>query len=96
MRLYSNAMSSDLAILNAEHFIGTARIHMPGKASSRVKTAHSAHPYNGPRKRPKRATVTVPTTVDENEDNHDVEEKLTRARGRPRLDTKDQSAADVR
>lgn len=90
MRLYHKPMSSDLAILNAEQFLGTADMHLARK-TSKVKKAHPAHADDGPRKRPKRAAVTV-TRVDEEDD---ADEKSTRARGRPRLDTTDQTAADV-
>lgn len=84
-------MSSNLAILDAEQFVGTAGIHLAGKGGI-VKKAHPVHADDGPRKRAKRSTVTVVTEVGE-EDGGD--EKSTRARGRPRLDTKDQTAADV-
>ncbi|KUI53618.1 AP-1-like transcription factor [Cytospora mali] len=80
-------MSSDLAILSAEQYGGTAFHTKTGK----TKEFRSDHRDDWPRKRTKTSLVTVVTEVAE-----DGEEEKKRARGRPRLDTKDQTAAERR
>lgn len=88
MKLRRDPMPSDLAILSAEQY-GTAGVHHPVK-SAKAKKTHSSHADDGPRKRAKTSPVAVVTEV-----NDDGDEKSKRARGRPRLDTKDQTAAEV-
>jgi len=72
-------MKSDLAILNAEQFDDGVRV-------SSGKAARSADNGLNPRKRAK----TQPSSGTEKE-----EEEKKRTRGRPRLDTRDETAADV-
>lgn len=86
MKLQHRTMPSDLAILNAEHYIDTAGLGKSGKA----KKSHSSQAEEGPRKRAKTSSVAVEVEALE-----DGDEKSKRARGRPRLDTKDQTAAEV-
>lgn len=86
MKLHHKTMPSDLAILDAEQYIGTAG---PGK-TGKAKKAHLAQADDGPRKKAKTSSV-----AEETEANDDGDERSKRARGRPRLDTKDQTAAEV-
>lgn len=91
-------MASAIAILNAEQYLGTSGIpHLHGKAAGRVKktTSQHSHADGGPRKRAKTSSTAVVTEVAEVDEDGEGE-TTKRARGRPRLDTKDQSAADVR
>lgn len=92
MKLRHEPMPSDVAILSAEQY-GTASFgHLSGSVGKPKKT-HTAHAdHDGPRKRAKTSSVAVVTEVTEDGDGDD---KAKRSRGRPRLDTKDQSAADV-
>lgn len=81
-------MPSDLAILSAEQYGGAAFTTNSGQAreSPLVGTDY------GPRKRARKSSVTLGTEAPEDGE----EEKRKRARGRPRLDTKDQTAAERR
>ncbi|CAN8097886.1 unnamed protein product [Discula destructiva] len=91
-------MSSDLAILNAEQFMGAAGLQLTRHAS-KAKKSHPPHSDDGPRKRTKRSTqVTVVERVDDEGGDENADEKSARVKGRPRLDegTKDQTAADRR
>lgn len=81
------AMPSDLPILSAEQYLDGP---FPGK-TGRAKQPSTSKPETAPRKR---AKVSPPTVETESaEDGEDDGAK--RARGRPRIDTKDQTAAEV-
>lgn len=90
MRVYDGLMSSDLPILNAEQYVGAAGIRLTEKAE-KAKKGPAARSEEGPRKRPKTSSKAAVADVD----GDDADENAKRARGRPRLDTKDQNAADV-
>lgn len=79
-------MPSDLSILDAEEY--DVGIHFP---SSKAKSILRSRYEDGPRKRAKTSSITVTEIVDD----QDAEDETKRARGRPRLDTKDETAADV-
>lgn len=81
------AMPSDLAILSAEQYLDGSLTGKTGKA----KKPPTSKPETSPRKR---AKISPPAAETESaEDGEDDGAK--RARGRPRLDTKDQTAAEV-
>jgi hypothetical protein len=80
-------MPSDLAILSAEQYGGAAFTTNAGQA----KESPLVNTNYGPRKRARKSSVTLETEAPEDGE----EEKRKRARGRPRLDTKDQTAAEV-
>ncbi|KAF3761696.1 hypothetical protein M406DRAFT_74639 [Cryphonectria parasitica EP155] len=82
-------MASPIAILNAEQYSG---IHTIGK-SSKMRKAHQPSVDDGPRKKAKTSSMGTAATV---EDQDGGDEKGRKARGRPRLDTKDQTAVDRR
>lgn len=81
------AMPSDLAILGAEQYGGTAFTAKVDKA----KEPLSVYTGDWPRKRARTSSVAMVTGVQEDGE----EETMKRARGRPRLDTKDQTASEV-
>ncbi|ROW08314.1 hypothetical protein VMCG_03204 [Cytospora schulzeri] len=81
-------MPSDLAILGAEQYGGTAFTTQAGKANE----PQSLYSDEWPRKRAKTSSVAIVTDFPEDGE----EEKVKRVRGRPRLDTKDQTAAERR
>lgn len=81
------AMPSDLSILGAEQYLDGP---FTGK-TGRAKQASTSKPEAAPRKR---AKISPPAVEAESaEDGEDDGAK--RARGRPRIDTKDQTAAEV-
>lgn len=80
-------MPSDLASLSAEEDGGAAI----NKRSGKGREPPAVHGDDWGRKRVKMSSVAVVTEVAEDGE----EEKMKRARGRPRLDTKDQTAAEV-
>lgn len=97
-------MASEIAILNADHFMGaTGFSHLHEKKSTGMqkdKTAPQRRPKeneDGPRKRARRSAAgSLPSktpSVDVHENGE--EESTKRTRGRPRLDTTGQTAADV-
>lgn len=81
------AMPSDLAILSAEQYGGTAFTAKHDKAKELLSVCTD----DWPRKRARTSPVATVTGVKEDGE----EEKMKRARGRPRLDTKDQTASEV-
>lgn len=87
MKLWADSMASDLPILNAELYAGVHLIGEIGKA----KNARAAQGDDGPRKRARKS----PVRVIEARGLDDGGEKAKRGRGRPKLDTKDQSATEV-
>lgn len=88
MKLRQEPMPTDLPILNAEEY-GTDGADSPVK-NGKVKKAQTSREDEGPRKRAKTTSTAVVTEVTDEGD-----EKSKRARGRPRVDTKDQTAAEV-
>ncbi|KAJ4393511.1 hypothetical protein N0V93_002723 [Gnomoniopsis smithogilvyi] len=102
-------MSSDLLIINEEQFVGEADVRSSVKAD-KVKKSPASRSEEGPRKRAKRSLEAIVKEVEEekgeeeeeegdqegDDDDAGPDEQSKRARGRPRLDTKDQSAADRR
>lgn len=81
------AMPSDLAILSAEQYLDGSFTGRTGKA----KKPPTSKPETSPRKR---AKVSPPAAETESAEDGD-DDGAKRARGRPRLDTKDQTAAEV-
>lgn len=81
------AMPSDLAILSAEQYFDGSFTGEAGKA----KKPSTSQPKTSPRKRAKISPPAVETESAEDGD----DDGAKRARGRPRLDTKDQTAAEV-
>ena len=86
MKLRRETMPSDLAILSAEQYGGPAFTRKTAKA----KDSPSEQTDDGPRKKAKTTSENVVTETTE-----DGEETAKRSRGRPRLETKDQTSADV-
>lgn len=80
-------MPSDLSILSAEQYLDGP---FTGK-TGRAKQPSASKPETAPRKRAKISPPAVET--ESAEDGEDDGAK--RARGRPRIDTKDQTAAEV-
>lgn len=93
-KVCDDLMSSDLPILSAEHYMDAADIR-PARKAEKVKKGPPTRSEDGPRKRTKTSLRAIVTEVDDDDDAADADEKSKRARGRPRLDTQDQSAADV-
>lgn len=82
------ATPSDLAsILSAEQYRGAGFTAEADKAEGSL----SVYTDDWPRKRAGNPPVSMVTQVQEDGE----EEKMKRARGRPRLDTKDQTASEV-
>ncbi|KAJ0119725.1 BZIP family transcription factor [Diaporthe amygdali] len=81
------AMPSDLAILSAEQYFDGSFTGEAGKA----KKPSTSQPKTSPRKRAKISPPAVETESAEDGD----DDGAKRARGRPRLDTKDQTAAET-
>ncbi|KAJ9144112.1 AP-1-like transcription factor [Pleurostoma richardsiae] len=86
-------MQSDLAILNAEQYDLGLRLPS-GRVRKGRNSPHSDDPV-APRKKAK-VHATTAESPQENGDKTGEEEEKKRARGRPRLDTKDETAADRR
>ncbi|KAL2276418.1 hypothetical protein FJTKL_00866 [Diaporthe vaccinii] len=82
------AMPSDLAILNAEQYLDGSFAGKTGKA----KKPSTSKPETSPRKR---AKISPPAAEPESAEGED-DDCAKRARGRPRLNTKDQTAAERR
>ncbi|KAG8164612.1 hypothetical protein KVR01_004887 [Diaporthe batatas] len=82
------AMPSDLSILSAEQYLDGP---FSGR-TSRAKKPSTSKPETAPRKR---AKVSPPTAETESAEDGD-DDGAKRARGRPRIDTKDQTAAERR
>ncbi|KAK7708027.1 hypothetical protein SLS64_006849 [Diaporthe eres] len=82
------AMPSDLAILSAEQYLDGSFAGKAGKA----KKPSTSKPETSPRKR---AKISPPAAEPESAEGED-DDGAKRARGRPRLDTKDQTAAERR
>ncbi|KAI3398359.1 hypothetical protein diail_9451 [Diaporthe ilicicola] len=82
------AMHTDLPILSAEQYLDGALTGKPDKA----KKPSTSQPEPSPRKRAKTSPLSVETESAEDGENGGAK----RARGRPRLDTKDQTAAERR
>lgn len=90
-------MTSHPPNLSGEQHIGAAGLRL-NEETEKVKKNPAARSEEGPRKRAKKSAKPVVTEVEEDyEDDEDagVDEESKRARGRPRLDTKDQNAAEV-
>lgn len=81
------AMPSDLSILSAEQYLDGP---FPGK-TGKAKQPSTSKPETAPRKK---AKISPPTVEAESADDGD-DDGAKRARGRPRIDTKDQTAAEV-
>jgi hypothetical protein len=81
------AMPSDLSILSAEQYLDGALPSRKGKAKEPPKSKAET----GPRKR---AKISPPALEAEPSEDRD-DDGAKRARGRPRIDTKDQTAAEV-
>lgn len=86
-KMRPEAMPSDLAILSAEQYLDGTFTGKTGKA----KKPSTSKPETSPRKRAKISPPAVETESAEEGD----DDGAKRARGRPRLDTKDQTAAEV-
>ena len=81
------AMPSDLPILSAEQFLDGP---FPGR-TGKTKQPSASKPETAPRKR---AKISPPAVEAESAEDVD-DDSAKRARGRPRIDTKDQTAAEV-
>lgn len=82
------AMQSDLAILNAAQYEDGVPSHRGHAASAPMKTPHAPLDEPPSRKRPRTVSTAQPAQAEH-------EEEKRRARGRPRLDPKDQTPQDV-
>lgn len=82
-------MQSDLAILNAAQYEDGVPSHRGHAASAPMKTPHAPLDEPPSRKRPRTVSTAQPAQAEH-------EEEKRRARGRPRLDPKDQTPQDRR
>ncbi|KAI1498327.1 hypothetical protein F5X99DRAFT_394000 [Biscogniauxia marginata] len=82
-------LHSDLAVLSAEHYDDARVTKRPGSVAARKAiSSHSSHPdISNPKKRGRKPSE---------EGRDEVEEETKRARGRPRLDTADQTPSERR
>lgn len=81
-------MQSDLAILNATQYEDGVPSQRGHAASAPMKTPHAPLSEPPSRKRPRTVSTAQPAQAEH-------EEEKRRARGRPRLDPKDQTPQDV-